>query len=218
MEYKKYGENSLKALFGHDWSWLGSRYEVVKNDRVRNDGIWIKFPESIFTGTQYEMAEKFLHPTGDLDSPALPIPCTAEDFILFCKSDLVLESDIEGHYLNDDGSLDDGAFSALSIRSRPAAELLRSLLMHEVGIQLPKIFTTRPITRETAPARYDRLLLEILIGLKIDPAKIERHSGGAKGSAPKLKARVIALTSEYAKHGFTERTFQGAWERLPKLA
>jgi len=77
---------------------------------------------------------------------------------------------------------------------------------------------TGPVTgpREKAPARYDRLLQEILVKLGLDPATIPRGRGGAHSNETKRLAKIMAMSDEYAGQGFTDKTFKGAWERLPK--
>jgi hypothetical protein len=228
MEPKTFGENALKAILGFKWELLGNRHKVVQDDPKRNDGIWVVMPLSDSITTEYERAQRFAHPTGDLDSPALPIPCTAAQFIAFCKSELVLESDIEGVYSNDDGTLDEAQFALLSQVSPPAAELVRRLLAGEDGpAEVPpqehssssaNMLPTMQIKgARYADARNDQLLLEILEELGLDPATIPRHRGGAPKITAKSRARQLALTPAYASQGLTVSTFKKAWERLPKV-
>ena len=190
MESKTFGENALKAILGFNWELLGNRHKVVQDDPKRSDGIWVVMPLSDSIMTEYDRAQRFAHPTGDLDSPALPIPCTAAQFIAFCKSDLVLESDIEGTYSNDDGSLDEAELALLSQVSRPAAELVRRLLAREDGPPAPPqehssssanlLPTTKIKGARYADLRNDQLLRDILAKLDLDPATIPRNRGGLR--------------------------------------
>ena len=86
-----------------------------------------------------------------------------------------------------------------------------------VALVIPPAQITAPMKREKAAARYDRLLREILVKLEFDPATIPRERGGAHPSETKRLAQSMATSSEYAGQGFTDRTFRGAWERLPKV-
>ena len=70
MESKTFGENALKAILGFNWELLGNRHKVVQDDPKRSDGIWVVMPLSDSIMTEYDRAQRFAHPTGDLAVPS----------------------------------------------------------------------------------------------------------------------------------------------------
>ena len=81
MEQKPYGQETFRAFLEFNDEALERRLEL------RDDGVRVRplaAPDA--ARTPEELRLRLLHPSGNLDSPALPFPFSADDFLRFCQS------------------------------------------------------------------------------------------------------------------------------------
>ena len=209
---------------------------------IDEKGVWLTFIEDLssqikeLTGyASTEIEKQRLLKSGRRvwglrgEKPLLPLPFTLPQLQEFnqrsgglCTEQVIYPTPVETLK----------AVSRLKAQSLGAAELARALLWPpSLPMNIMSILrndaadspadkaevATEVRTREKAPARYARLLLEILDKLGVDATKVTRERGGAKPNKIKAEVRTMALSPRYKAQGFTATTFRAAWERLPKV-